>query len=99
MALPSTTLMGVVLKLIILSRAVGTCLQVGGQDLKWGAKDRNLKQKILFLCNFGDISAKVGGSCPLGHPVPTALLSSASLPHNREKASGPIKVIKKQKSD
>ena len=33
-----------------------------------GAKVGNFNQKLLFLSNFGEISAKVGGSCPIYSP-------------------------------
>ena len=35
------------------SRDVGTCVRVGGQDQKWGAKDINFKDIATFFSNFG----------------------------------------------
>ena len=33
-------------------RDVGTCVRVGAQDQKWGAKDINFKEKPIFFTNF-----------------------------------------------
>ena len=37
----------------IKDRGVGTCVRVGGQDQKWGAKDMNFKENPIFFSNFG----------------------------------------------
>jgi len=52
-----------------INRGVGTCLQVGEQDQKGGAKNRNFKETPKFLSNFVKISAKVEGQLPPLPPV------------------------------
>ena len=56
-----------------------------------GAKYRNFREKHIVWSNFGEISAKVGGSCPPPAPLfPTPLLSNRKTLHCYEVTTGKI---------
>ena len=63
----------------IVTRGVGTCVRVGGQDQKWGAKDMNFKENPIFFSKFWLIFSKSGGAvapppCPPGSNTPVYIL-------------------------